>query len=185
MTTPTLTQFQCTIEPLEKPLNVFIHEDFNALFAESGLGDSILNAYLAWLETHEDKLKQQLITYFSNPTKSTFTPVFIYHDGSKKLTTLLADRRLPAIEPGEEGSILATIRYNHYDDSLMCSDCFGQLSCSSCAIEILAGRPANPEPREEEYDMLDIDEDRPPTQHTRLGCQTIIGDHALIGKIRV
>ena len=59
-------------------------------------------------------------------------------------------------DTGEEGSIWLT-RANGYSDSFMCSDCYRQLSRSSCAVEVLTGTLENPF-WEEEYDMLDIDD---------------------------
>ena len=89
-----------------------------------------------------------------------------------------------APEPGEPGSILAYLRAYGYEEDVLCSDCYGQLSCSSCAVEIHNGSPENTTPREEEYDMLDVDTDKPATEYTRLGCQTIIGRTPLIVTIR-
>ena len=60
------------------------------------------------------------------------------------------------------------------DETFLCSDCYGQLSCSSCAVEVLAGDIENPTPRDEEYDMLDIDEAKPPTDKTRLKAAACI-----------
>ena len=89
-----------------------------------------------------------------------------------------------APEPGEPGSLLAYVRAYGYDDAFLCSDCYGQLSCSSCAVDVQIGQPANPTPREEEFDMLDIDLEKPPTEFTRLSCQTIIGQDPLFCLIR-
>ena len=57
-------------------------------------------------------------------------------------------------------------------------------SCSTCSVEIHNGLPENSTPRDEEYDMLDIDEEKPATKYTRLSCQSIIGDSPLILTIR-
>ena len=85
---------------------------------------------------------------------------------------------------GEEGSILAYVRTYGFDETFMCSDCYGQLSCSSCAIDVLQGSLKNPSPRDEEFDMLDIDEAKPPTEKTRLSCQAKVGTTPLLVKIR-
>lgn len=182
--TTTLKHFDCHIPSIKTITNALIHDSFFRLFEQSKLDGSIVNAYATWLDTKEPALKEALISYFSAPEQATFTPVFIYHEGAETLVTILADQKNTPYEPGETGSILAYVRYSEYDDKLLCSDCFGQLSCSSCAVEVLAGTPENPTPRDEEYDMLDIDKDRPPTQYTRLGCQTVVGKEALVLKVR-
>ena len=81
-----------------------------------------------------------------------------------------------------EGSILAFVRSNGYEDPFMCSDCYGQLSCSSCAVEVPTGTLENPVPREEEYDMPHIDESKPPTEKHAL-VATKVGHTPLIAKL--
>lgn len=161
-----------------------IHDGFTSLFRSSGLDHELIQQYSTWLVTQAPELTQHLTTYFNAPNDTHFTPLFIYHAPSNRIFTILADRNDTPSQPGEWGSLLAYIRQHEYDDSVLCSDCFGQLSCSSCAVEVLSGHPTNPIPREEEYDMLDIDEDRPPTSFTRLGCQIIIGNEAMVIKVR-
>jgi ferredoxin len=182
--TSSITHYSCFLD--ESTLNNTIHLDkeFYSLFDRSGLDKQIILTYTAWLEHSEPTLLKQIHSYYSDSKMCSFTPLFIYHEASNKLITILADRKTQPEQPGEMGSILAYVRFNEYDDKLLCSDCFGQLSCSSCAVELLAGTPANSTPREEEYDMLDIDEERPPTQLTRLSCQAVVGNDALIIKVR-
>lgn len=123
-------------------------------------------------------------TYFSTDEKSEYTPVFIYNERKQDTEIFVVDRREKTPEPGEQGSMLSIIRGFGCGDDYLPSDCYGQLSCSSCAIEVLSGKPENAEPRPEEFDMLDIDEAKPPTPFTRLGCQTVIGTDPLVIKIR-
>lgn len=131
-----------------------------------------------------DALNTALTDYFSDKTRANTVPLFIYHEGQNNCIILMADRSTVPPEPGEPGCILSYVRAFGLDETFLHSDCYGQLSCSSCAVEVLAGNPENPTPREEEYDMLDIDEERPPTTFTRLSCQTKIGNDALVIKIR-
>lgn len=111
-------------------------------------------------------------------------PLIILNDYKDGLTVLFSNTSQQPQEPGEPGSILAYIRAYQLDDSFLCSDCYGQLSCSSCAIEVLKGTLENNEPREEEYDMLDIDDLKPSTTFTRLGCQAVVGTDPLLITIR-
>lgn len=121
---------------------------------------------------------------YAQGERPTFTPLFIFNEREGSAKVLVVDLNQQAPEPGEPNSILAVVRCCGLGERYMYSDCYGQLSCSSCAVEVLAGNPANPVPREEEYDMLDIDDKKPPTAFTRLGCQTIVGREPLILKIR-
>lgn len=126
-----------------------------------------------------------MVTYFKEiDTYAHITPIAIYHERSNQMTILLANRQQPPQEPGESGCLLSYVRASGLDDAVLASDCYGQLSCSSCAVDIISGTPKNPFPRDEEYDMLDIDESKPPTKHTRLSCQAIVGDSPLIVIIR-
>lgn len=149
----------------------------------AGIEDTIVTDFITYLTDSNPSLGESLAAYFENKTGS-ITPVFIYREADKKIVTILANNDQCPDEPGEPGSILAYVRQYGYGDSFMCSDCYGQLSCSSCAVEVLAGKCENPIPREEEYDMLDIDELRPPTEFTRLGCQAVVGSEPLVIKIR-
>lgn len=153
------------------------------LLKQANLNQGIISAYTHWLETQPD-LRFALDTYFKSPLETRHIPLFILNEQDQTLVTLFANKQSHPSEPGEPGSILAYVRANSFDDKFMCSDCFGQLSCSSCAVEILAGSPKNPVPRDEEFDMLDIDEQKPPTEKTRLGCQTVVGNEALVIMIR-
>lgn len=142
------------------------------------------SAQQTFLESLASDQKSQLKTYFDSPQSQTILPLIVFHEPSETLVLVMVSTDFMPPEPGEEGSVLAYLRAHGYDDKFIFSDCFGQLSCSSCAIEVLKGKPKNPTPREEEYDMLDIDENRPPTACTRLGCQVQVGDEALLIKIR-
>lgn len=157
--------------------------ELNTFLNRAGLNQNIISTYENWLDSQAD-LKFAIDTYFKSTTAAKAVPLFIYNEEQNTIVTLFSSKHSQPSEPGEPGSILAYVRANGFGDKFMCSDCFGQLSCSSCAVEILAGTPKNPTPREEEYDMLDIDEQKPPTEKTRLGCQTIIGDEALVIMIR-
>ncbi|MGA0242182.1 MAG: 2Fe-2S iron-sulfur cluster-binding protein [Candidatus Marinamargulisbacteria bacterium] len=148
------------------------------------LPNDVVAAYGGFLSAHP-QLETALTTYFEHPNDhTTITPLFIFNEITNVLITLLANTTTRPDDTGEPGSILAYIRANGYDDTVLCSDCYGQLSCSSCAVEVIEGVLDNPTPREEEYDMLDIDDAKPPTQYTRLGCQAKIGRAPLVVKIR-
>lgn len=111
-------------------------------------------------------------------------PLIIWNEYKDAPAVLFAKSSYKPQDPGEPGSILAYVRAYHLGDDFLCSDCYGQLSCSSCAVEVLQGKLENPEPRDEEYDMLDIDEEKPATKFTRLGCQSVVGTEPLLIKIR-
>ena len=144
----------------------------------------VIKKYAGYLKT-QPKLESALITYFENKNNyNNITPLIIYNEYTNEVVTLMLNNNDQPDDTGEEGSILAYVRANGYSDSFMCSDCYGQLSCSSCAVEVLTGTLENPFPREEEYDMLDIDDTKPPTEKTRLGCQAKIGTTPLLVKIR-
>ena len=143
------------------------------------------DSYASWLNTDGNDIKDALTEYFSSDSlKETITPVWLYHEDENSIATILINQNQAAPEPGEYGSLLAYARAYGYDEKFLCSDCYGQLSCSSCAVEVLQGKAENPTPKDEEYDMLDIDLDRPPTKFTRLSCQTVVGNDPLFCKIR-
>ncbi|MEK9726649.1 MAG: 2Fe-2S iron-sulfur cluster-binding protein [Candidatus Margulisiibacteriota bacterium] len=140
--------------------------------------------YATYLDSQE-QLKNALSLYFNSPNQyQSITPLIVFNELSYEIVTLLLNNNELPDEVGEEGSILAFIRAAGYTDQFMCSDCYGQLSCSSCAVEVLQGTLENPFPRDEEFDMLDIDESKPPTEKTRLGCQAKVGTTPLLLKIR-
>lgn len=111
-------------------------------------------------------------------------PLFIWNEYKNLPYVLFAPSQNQPSEPGEPGSILSYIRAHNLGDDFLQSDCYGQLSCSSCAVEVMKGELYNHHPREEEYDMLDIDEQKPATPFTRLSCQAVIGDSPLFIVIR-
>jgi ferredoxin len=148
------------------------------------LDAGVIEAYAGFLINHP-KLESALTAYFSDPkSHPNMTPLFIHNEETNELVTLMANNKQSPDEVGEPGSILAHVRNSGFTESFLCSDCYGQLSCSSCAVEVFTGTLENPTPREEEYDMLDIDDAKPPTKHTRLGCQAIIGKDPLVISIR-
>ena len=148
------------------------------------LPEDVVDEYASFL-IDQPKLNDALTAYFDAPNNyPNIVPIVIYNELTHEVATLMANKNDAPEEPGEEGSILAFVRSNGYEDPFMCSDCYGQLSCSSCAVEVLTGTLENPVPREEEYDMLDIDESKPPTEKTRLGCQAKVGHTPLVVKIR-
>ena len=150
----------------------------------SPLTKSEQTTYRNWLSSEGSDMKDALNAYFSNDAlKDQYTPLWIYHEGQNALVTLLINQSDIPSEPGESGSILSYARAYGFDAQFLCSDCYGQLSCSSCAVEILSGNLENPTPKEEEYDMLDIDSDRPPTQYTRLSCQAVLGTEPVFVKL--
>ncbi|RAP25020.1 hypothetical protein DID73_00515 [Candidatus Marinamargulisbacteria bacterium SCGC AG-343-K17] len=158
-------------------------EELHSLLS-THLDDSVIKGYAGFLK-NQPKLDNALTAYFGAPSNySNITPVIIFNEQTNELVTLMANNKQLPDETGEPGSILAHVRENGYNDNFMCSDCYGQLSCSSCAIEVLEGVLENPNPRDEEFDMLDIDETKPPTEKTRLGCQAILGTNPLVIKIR-
>ena len=106
---------------------------------EAHLKEDVVKAYAGYLK-NEPKLFNALNTYFSDPENhENVTPLFIYNEETNELVTLMANNKQSPDETGEPGSILAHVRDSGYTDSFMCSDCYGQLSCSSCAIEVLGG----------------------------------------------
>ena len=162
------------IKELEEPLVEFIKS--------SVWPESIKTAFLAFVASDKEHLNR-LNTIFTTIRKSC-SPLIIYHEGNEEFYIVYIDKERTPHEPGEPGSVLAYLRAYGYSEEVLCSDCYGQLSCSSCAIEIHNGQPENQEPRDEEYDMLDIDTDRPATSYTRLGCQAIIGKTPLVVTVR-
>ena len=143
-------------------------------------------SYAGWLNSSEGRdIREALTVYFESPKlKEQYTPVWIQSEPDNSIVTLLINQSEVAPEPGEYGSILAYVRAYGYDANFLCSDCYGQLSCSSCAVEVLQGKPENLIPKGEEYDMLDIDLEKPPTSFTRLSCQTVVGKEPLFCRIR-
>ena len=111
-------------------------------------------------------------------------PIIAYNELLESFIIIYSDKTKQPPEPGEPGSVLSYFRSYGYEENVLCSDCYGQLSCSSCSIEIHNGVAENSSPREEEYDMLDIDNEKPATPYSRLSCQTIVGKSPLILTIR-
>jgi ferredoxin len=132
---------------------------------------------------NQSESSKKLNKFIENETECNFTPVLILKEDPQSWHFIFPKKDGGPDGIGLKGSVLAHLRYKGFDDAMLPSDCFGQLSCSSCAIQVLYGKPKN-EMRDEEYDMLSIDKTHPPTQHTRLGCQTVIGDNLLIIKVR-
>jgi len=181
--TTTTTQAICNINvPVKTPASA-PNATLVQLFETAGLETRIITAYTSWI-AEQPELRFAIDTFFKSPASQQTVPLFIYNEEQNNIVTLFASKASQPSEPDEPGSILAYVRANGFTDKFLCSDCFGQLSCSSCAVEILAGQPKNPTPREEEYDMLDIDEQKPPTEKTRLGCQTVVGEQPLVIMIR-
>ena len=148
------------------------------------LPEPVISNYAGFLNS-KPEFKETLFRYFSSPEKfPAITPLIIYNEVNHQMVTLLTNRNETPEEPGEPNSILSHVRAYGFDETFLCSDCYGQLSCSSCAIEVLTGDLDNPTPRDEEFDMLDIDEAKPPTEKTRLSCQAQIAKTPLLVKIR-
>tara|TARA_Y100001970_G_scaffold144871_1_gene177924 strand:+ start:3265 stop:3822 length:558 start_codon:yes stop_codon:yes gene_type:complete len=111
-------------------------------------------------------------------------PLIAYSELIESFIIIYSDQTQEPPEPGEPGSVLSYFRSYGYGENVLCSDCYGQLSCSSCSVEVHNGIPENKEPRDEEYDMLDIDNEKPATEFSRLSCQTLVGKTPLILTIR-
>jgi ferredoxin len=145
---------------------------------------SIKDLFFAMI-TQKPNLRARLNDYFEdNKQVDEVVPLLIFLEEQHEFIIIFSDINMVPPEPGEAGSILSYIRAYGYEENILCSDCYGQLSCSSCQIEVLGGNPVNPKPRDEEYDMLDIDDEKPPTKYSRLSCQAVVGDDPLILTIR-
>ena len=152
---------------------------------DSPLTSEQKHTYISWLNSEGQEMKQALEAYFNNTNlRSVYTPVWIHSEVENSLVTLMIKQDNIAQEPGEQGSILAYARAYGYQHDFLYSDCYGQLSCSSCAVEVLQGECLNSTPKDEEYDMLDIDIEKPPTKWTRLSCQASVGHSPLFCRIR-
>ena len=154
-------------------------------FESEHIKDEVKFSFFDFLCNQDNDLKAKLNDYFDQANQDAeFTPLFIINQRTQQLVCILADLTNAPDDPGECGSILGYIRASFHGEDILCSDCSGQLSCSSCSIEVLKGKPVNPEMRDEEYDMLSIDPDMAPTPFSRLGCQTIVGKDPLIVLVR-
>ncbi len=161
-----------------------LNETLNQSIANCKWDAPIKVAFRQFLYTNSDHRKK-LNTWYDSPDSClTCVPIIAYHEGKNGFIIMYADTVNVPPEPGESGSVLSYFRAYGYDENTLCSDCYGQLSCSSCAVDIHYGKAENPTPREEEYDMLDIDEKNPPTEDTRLSCQTRLGAQPLYLMIR-
>ena len=70
--------------------------------------------------------------------------------------------------------MLSYLRSYGLNDNVICSDCYGQMACSSCLISLKSGQAENPETQQEEIDMFDIDSTIINKDNKRLGCQVKI-----------
>ena len=173
---------------VDQPTNPAEHSlsnDIVSFIQSAKLPTEVENAYYHFLSNEGKKIETALRTYFNNKTSYSFiTPLIIYNENNNQIVTILANSKNEPGEPGEPGSILSYVRSTGFDETFLCSDCYGQLSCSSCAVEVISGKLKNSTPRDEEFDMLDIDEAKPPTDQTRLSCQAQVGIDPLFVKIR-
>ena len=144
----------------------------------------IQELFLKFLSSHHDHAQRLNMLFSSTDLLAQCVPIITYNEVLESFIIIYSDKTTTPPEPGEPGSVLSYFRSYGYTEKVLCSDCYGQLSCSSCAIEIHNGTPENKVPREEEYDMLDIDNDKPATSFTRLSCQTIVGSTPLLLTIR-
>lgn len=151
---------------------------------ESAWDNSVQEAFQTYLSNNEDVLNKLNMLFTDTEMFDTCVPILTYLENHDDFVVLFTNKEFMPPEPGECGSILSYFRAYGYDDDTLHSDCYGQLSCSSCAVELLNGSPENTTPRDEEYDMLSIDDQRKPTQYTRLSCQTVIGSTPIILTIR-
>lgn len=145
---------------------------------------SIQDAFLTCLQTSPTHCKKLCLLFADPSLFKQCIPLIAYHEKKHAFIIIYADPTPPPQDYGEPGSVLAYFRAYGYEDAYLCSDCYGQLSCSSCAIEVHHGHPANPTPRDEEYDMISIDDEKLATNDTRLSCQTCVGTGPLLLTIR-
>ena len=146
--------------------------------------EAVQTAFLIFAGSSAEHSSKLNTLFTSIHLRTTCVPLMIYHEAHEQFYVIYTDQTRTPEEPGEPGSVLAYIRAYGYDDDVLNSDCYGQLSCSSCSIEVHAGSLENETPRDEEYDMLDIDTEKPATRFTRLSCQAVIGRTPLIVTIR-
>lgn len=152
-----------------------------SFFEDKHIPEIVKLSFFDFLFNQDTDLKDILNHYFDHLDETaTFTPLFIVNERLQEMVVILADLRFPPDQPGEYGSVLGFVRKSFYGEEFLCSDCSGQLSCSSCAVEVVKGKPSNFEMRDEEYDMLSIDPEMTPTAFSRLSCQTIVGDEPLM-----
>tara|TARA_A100001015_G_scaffold189225_1_gene210750 strand:- start:155 stop:736 length:582 start_codon:yes stop_codon:yes gene_type:complete len=175
--------------PIKLSNFMFSENDFSKqlleFFEDSNIPDPVRLSLYDYLENEGSDLKEILNYYFDHlEEQATFTPIFVYSERRQELAIVLADLNNTPSEPGEPGSVLAYVRMSFYGEDFLCSDCSGQLSCSSCAVEVVKGSPQNADMRDEEYDMLSIDPDMVPTDFSRLSCQTLVGSEPLMVIIR-
>lgn len=165
--------------------NGLIVSSLKDFFGALAIPDVVKDSYFDFLSLDNTGLREQLNYFFDHPyDESLFTPLFIYSERRQEIITILADRTDIPEEPGEPGSVLAYVRFAMYGEDVLCSDCYGQLSCSSCAVEVIQGQLKNPVPRDEEFDMLSIDPDMIPTSFSRLSCQSVVDIEPLFVIIR-
>ena len=156
-----------------------------SFFDDQNIPEAVKYSFFDYLSNKAAELREILNHYFDKmDSVSHFTPVFLYSERRQEMAVILANLSQPPDDPGEPGSVLGFARMAFYGEDFLCSDCSGQLSCSSCAVEVVKGKPKNPDMREEEYDMLSIDPDMIPTDFSRLSCQTLVGDEPLMVIIR-
>ena len=161
-----------------------ISNELAEFILSSGWLDDIKSNFFSWLKNDVQTL-ERLNYIFQNQDALRFVvPIFIYSEKLEDFKVIFTDINSAPPEPGEKGSILAFLRVYGFDDDFISSDCYGQLSCSSCMVEIYGGKLLNNEPREEEYDMLDIDYQRKATKYSRLSCQSILTNYPVLITIR-
>ena len=147
-----------TNEVKEKTINSSIlSSDLQEFIAKSSWDPFIQEDFLKFLDQHSDIRSKLNILFKDTSLFSQCIPIITYLERSSSFTVLFVNKQDVPPEPGEPGSLLSYFRSYGYTDATLCSDCYGQLSCSSCAVEIMNGSPENPTPRDEEFDMLSID----------------------------
>ena len=177
-----LSTINSVVKTTEKSFK--ISPELDSFITHSCWNETIKNTFKLYLQTHKIHTEKLNLLFSSPDLFQNCVPIIAYSEIIESFIIIYADRQALPPEPGEPGSILSYFRSYGHEEDILCSDCYGQLSCSSCAIEIHHGLPENTTPREEEFDMLDIDEERPATKFTRLSCQALLGDAPLILTIR-
>ena len=156
-----------------------------SLFVKSSDWSKVIqNLFFSFLYSNVEHASKLNLLFSNTDYLNQCVPLIAYSEIIESFIIIYSDKTQEPPEPGEPGSVLSYFRSYGYDENVLCSDCYGQLSCSSCSIEIHNGVAENSSPREEEYDMLDIDNERPATPYSRLSCQTIVGKSPLILTIR-
>lgn len=142
--------------------------DFIALVKSYGFAVSKEQAFLSFL-AENDGLLENIQAIYERRLQQVL--LLAYHTEKAQLMLLITDNLEDLADIGEQGSVLSYLRSYGLDDKTLCSDCYGQMACSSCLVTLKAGAVKNPEVLPEEMDMFDIDASIINKTNKRLGCQ--------------